>query len=552
MMTIEEELYKRNLNKIEAYVKENSDRALSIIGDNEGAALSALQLSKNEEFIDSAMLSSYIRRGIIERKDDMYSLTELGLKVSSYYPLLGEKKDNRRAYDSGFFSFLLSFVQNKRLSSRRSSWVRYLQSDDVLKVFPRRDKERAKRAIARSVESFIRLGIVKDRDGFLTLDKNKAQSFMNMDEPSKLSYIADIEDKRGGAFAISLAFRIEGIKDRELDSYLKLIERISGLMLDKELLFDFEILMLDDGYISGATIEKRISEDAIFSSDFTLTYSGVLDYPLYLFLEAEKDDIVSQWRMTKESIKAAFDSGYDLEALKKIMNSICKAKLPDMLLRRLEGWWENYSKIKIANVLLLETDNKNARLIDRLDSMKEFIVAKPSETLYIMDSEREYEWREILISSGFDMLSQTKGEKACKNKADEVEFYGFSDFIELSDERAINYSAIIEKENEDSSENLIEKLLSQGGIRFSPSQHYEPSLVSGFCYTEKLSLILDAIKNSCNIYALLPDCREFTFTPISIERTEDDATAITEKGNRIPINIIYKAATIDRAVRAIV
>ncbi len=549
-MAIEEELYKKNLNKIEAYISENKDKALSVINDKEAAALSALYLSGKEDFIDSAMLSSYMRRGLIKKKDGICSLTALGLEIASYYPLLGERGEKRRIYDSGFFSFILSFAKNKRLSSRRSSLVRYLQSDDAIKIFPRRDKEMARRAIVKSYESFIKTGIVKEKDGFLSLDRESAEAFMALNDAAKLSYIMDIENKRAGAYAITLAFKLSRIKEKELDRYLELIERITGVMLDKEFLFDFEVLKLDDTYISGADIDNSKSEDAIISSDFTLSYSKALDYPLYLFLEAEKDDIVCQWRITKDSVKAAFDYGYELATLIEMMSSI--ARLPDMLIRRLEGWWDNYSKVRIQNVLLLETDEKNARLIDRLDAMKEYIAAKPSSTLFIMDSERESEWRAILISSGFDMLSETKGARASKNDEEHIAFTSFSDFSALPDNRAIEYSEKAMSELLDSSQNLIERLLAENGIRFSSDQHYSPSLVSGFCYTEKLSLLLDAIKNSYNIYAELADGREFIFSPSSIEKEGDEAIAITEKGNRIPISIIYKAASADKAVKAIV
>lgn len=547
---IEEELYKKNLNKIEAYIKENKERALAMINDEEAAALSLIELSGKEDFIDSAMLTSYIRRGLIEKKDCLCSLTHLGLKIASYYPLLGNMRDKRRIYDSAFFAFLLSFTKNKRLSSKRSSWMRYLQSDDITKLFPRRDKERVKKAIIKSFESFIRLKIVKDGDGFLSLDIDRAKAFMALGDVSKLSYIYSDENLKEGAFAISLALMIEGIKERELDRYIDLIEKITGIKLDREFLFDFEVLKLDNGYVSGALIDKSTTEDAIISSDFTLSYSGSLDCPLYLFLEAEKDDVVSQWRVTKDSIKAAFDYGYNLETLKETMKSICKAKLPDMLFRRLEGWWDNYSKIKLKYALLLETDIKNARLIDRLDAMKEYIISRPSDTLFIMDLDREDEWREILLSSGFDMLSMTKGEKTLKESSSAPSFYDFTDFVSLNDEREIKYSESFMKDVFDSSDNLIEKLLTQNGIRFAKDQHYTPALVSGFCYTEKLSLIADAVKNKMNIYASLPDGREFTFSPVDIKKGEEDAIAFTEKGSEIPISIIYKAASVDKTVKA--
>ena len=548
MMEAEAELYGVSPNKVKAFVEKNAEEALSLLNDRESSSLSAICLSGKETFLTHSLLSSYCRRGFIkDLGSDAYSLTELGEKAAALYPLLGTYSEKHRVYESEFFSMALSLVSTEHFSSKRSAWMRALQKDEYLSIFPSRDKERVKRALIKCFERFIELNIIDETEDELTLSKDSALSFFSLSEINRLSYMLTSEENRDKAlFALTLAFKLN-IEEDKLDYYLGLIHRITDYSLDKEFLFDFDILRNNDGYISGADLKEEKTQSGIISSDFTLTYTSLSSLPLFLFLKAEKDDKVKLWRITKESIKAAFDYGFSLNEVLASLESL--AELPKMVEQRIESWWNSYSKIKIRRALVLETDEKSAKLLDSLKEFNEFVLYKSSPTLFFMDEEKEERWRDMLIASGFEMLQKTQGAKKTEVKETAL-FENLKEPRLLPEKREIDFSQSAYDEVIASSYNLLDKALSERGIRFKADMHYMPALISGFNYPEKLGLVTEAIKQKLNIYSELADNRELIFTPLSLEKEGDELIIETKLGNRIPLSILYKTAAVDRAIKA--
>ena len=545
-----------NGRKVSEYIRNEEKAALSVIGTEESRRLSAFHLSSNRSFLNKDMIPSYIERGILETgSDGAPELTELGLKAVSLYPLLGIKNENRRHYDLEFFPMLLSFIASGDVPSKRKSWQKFFSSDGFLSVFPKRDGDDITNAALMSIESLLKLSVAEENGSFLSLRKEPALSFAALSEESKLSYIiypdkADDDLREKAAFLLYLAMKTEGIKAEAIDSHLELLYKIADCRIDKQILFIFDVLHCEDGLISGADIVYKRTEDALISSDFILSYTGFTPTPLFMYFKAGKDDNIIQWKVTKESIIAAFDLGYSLKNVIYIMKGMSNQRPPAALIARIESWYDGYSAIKIKRAMLLETDEKNAKLIEKLPDMQMHILSHPYPTLFLMDYKSEKSWRSKLISYGFDMLGRTAGPSFSEEK-EETRFISYSRIRELPPSRMIDFSADLKAKADSTSEFLLDTLLTEEGIRFRPDQHFRPSLTYGFNYSEKLNIINSAIKSNMRIYAELADRREFVFTPIAIVKTEneDDDYVKSEKGNLIPICILYRISAIDRIIR---
>ncbi len=542
--------------KISDYIRKEENSALSIIGIEESKSLSAFYLSSDNSFLNKDMIPSYIERGILEKKHDgALEITEIGLKAVSLYPLLGIKKENRRHYDMEFFPMLLSLIASGDVPSKRKLWTKFFSSEDFISIFPRRNRDRITKAAVKSIESLLRLSVAEENGSYLFLRKEPALLFAALSEESKLSYILypdanDEEIREKAAYLIHLAMKTEGIKAEDIDSHLAMLSKIADCRIDKELLFMFDVLHEENGQVSGADIVCNRTEDALISSDFTLSYTGFTPTPLFMYFKAEKDDNITQWKVTKESIIAAFDLGCTLKNVIYIMKGMSNQRPPAALIPRIESWYDGYSAIKIKRSVILEADEKNAKLIEKLPDMQMHILSHPSSTLFMMDCKSEKLWRSKLISYGFDKLGRTEGPSFTEEK-ENPRFISYGSLKELPPSRAIEFSEDMKAKVNSTSESLLDSLLTEEGIRFRADQHFKPFLAYGFNYYEKLNIINSAIKSNMRIYAELADKREFVFTPIAIIKEDDkeEHYVKSERGNMIPVCILYRLSAIDRIIR---
>ena len=108
--------------------------------------------------------------------------------------------------------------------------------------------------------------------------------------------------------------------------------------------------------------------------------------------------------------------GMTKEEILSYLSSFSSTPLPPIIKERLSFWSEEYGRIKVERAVLLETEERVSRIIKMIPQMQEFIISNPSQNLFVMDGSKEEEWREILSSSGFDMLPVTKGPEFITHK----------------------------------------------------------------------------------------------------------------------------------------
>ncbi len=514
----------------EAYLKEHEVELLMATDDDCAILLTELALGLSHTKVPSNKIGSLEAKGLIKKIEDGYLITERGERLVSNYPAFGTQGPSRRLNDA-FFPMLLSSVVSKELSTRSTHWTRYFSSDFFLGLFPAANKEEISRFSTLAVKALLSLGIIRDNLGRMTIRKDSALSFMDLSIEDKLSWIlypneSDIVRNKA-AKAFNLAYRLRGIKEDEIDSYMERIERITEFTLPPlQTMLDIGVLYLEDGIINGYDTEAKKAEDGVVSSDFILSYSGSTDKPIFLICQPEKADVTKQWSITKQSLKSAFSMGYTPNDVFSILSEISTLPLPDSLRSRIESWYESYNALTSERGVILTCDIKNSKILESLPLLRIHVLSHPSENIFIMNPSTEEEWRRVLHFSGFDMLGETKGWEMHRPEKERV-FLGSKKPPLLKERREIPFSKALRGKLLAKSKSTLRSHLIKEGLIFTDENKEHLDAIEGLYYQEKLKLISGAIENQEALY--IDNANEITIeTPLRLEREGEDAYLITD------------------------
>ena len=514
--------YSGGEEKFKLFLKRNEDRILSLLPMSFTLSLSLFHL-KGGELKDRKL---YEDLGLING----LCVTERGRRILSAYPLFGSGKEKRGNYSSSFFPFLFSLIASSSISRR---YDRTLSSPAFLSLFPWRKEEDLISSTSTTLNALIKLGIVRDNSSYLSLNMESALKFMKMDEISRLSYILSSSfsnsDREKTKNFITLAFLINGVKKEEIEDKLKLIGEITRTSVPLSQLLSFGILVDNTDSYTSSLIEDTNNEKGIVSPDMTISYRGKTSIPFWRFATPLKADSLNQWSITKKSIKAAFDGGMKKEEILSYLTSFSSTPLSDVIEERLSSWSEEYSRITIERAIVMETEERVSRIIKMLPQMQGYIISNPSPNLFVMDGGKEEEWREILASSGFDMLPVTKGpEFMALPSSDFLLSLPSSPTLPL--EREIEYDEEEYKKILNNSKTILQKCFVSSHAVFSSKTEIKMAWIDGLEYREKRECVLNALSEEDNLVLMFVDENPIIVKPIALKETEEGDDLITDKG----------------------
>ena len=519
---------------------------LCLLSALDAKALSYIYLGGNAKKLSKEELRRICAKKLIEVKNDSsYTVKKECLPVVSDYPLFGEYKKTK-THPVHLLPFLFGLIAEGYVSSDQNKAQSYLYSDYFTSLFPA--GEAFSKGAVKALSSLVSLSLVYSDSAHFKLHRENILRFNELSEESKLSYLikphAGIEERERLTNAISLAFRLRKIKD--LVSAFNLIKAITGFDLKsvEESLFDLAIIYSDEDGFEGYELDAEEKEKPILSSDYTLSYAGFSSHPLFLFLKPIKTDIITQWLIDKNTMRAAFSMNYTPSDILTLLDSITQYGVPETIKARIESWYEQYRSIIVQRALILVVDEKNSRILDNLPLLQIHILSKPASNVFIMNPDTEEEWRKILTYSGYDMLGSTMGPVF-------TDFPLSYPFIEtrniksLSREREIKYdSKRINEMIEEASSPIEKTLISLGVIDSAPLL-----FVEGLFFQEKMRMMQDAIKDERTVIAIDIDDNIEVYKPTSITKDDDDSYVSTNIGIR-NIDKIWKLAILPEYVIA--
>lgn len=515
--------YSGGEEKFKLFLKRNEERILSLLPTSLSLALSLYYLKGGE--LENRRL--YEDLGLVSG----VSVTDRGNRILSSYPLFGSGLEKRGYYSSSFFPFLFSLINSGSISKR---FERFITSPSFTSLFPWRKEEDLIFSTNYTLNALINLGILRDNTSYLRLDKSSSLKFMKMDEVSRLSYIlskgTSSEEREKTKNFITLAFLINGVKKEDMENKLKLLEEITKTSIPLSTLLSFGIINDNGETYTASLIEENDNEKGIVSADMTISYRGKTNIPLWRFALPLKADSLNQWSITKKSIKSAFDGGMDKDEILLYLSSLSSTQLSPLIEERLSLWNEEYRRIKIERAVILETEERVSRLIKMIPKMQEYIISNPSDNLFIMDGEKEEEWREILSSSGFDMLPITKGPEFINSHSSSF-IYTLPSSPTLPLKREIEYDEKEYNKILNNSKTYIQKCLVASHGVFSSKTEVKLDWVDGLDYRGKREKVQKAISEEDNLIIMGVDEVPIIIHPLSLLEKEDGDLIVTDKGS---------------------
>ena len=509
--------------KFKLFLKRNEDRILSLLPLSLSLSLSLFFLKGGD--LENRRL--YEDLGLVSG----ISVTERGKRILSAYPLFGSGEEKRGNYSSSFFPFLFSLISSGCISKR---FERFITSPSYTSLFPWRKEEDLINSTTYTISTLIKLGIVRDNTSILRLDGPSSLKFMKMDEISRLSYIlspsvSSIDREKTKNF-ITLAFLINGVEKEDIEKKLNLIREITKTSISLSTLLTFGILNFNGETYTASLIEENDNEKGIVSPDLTISYRGKASIPLWRFALPLKADSLNQWSITKRSIKSALDGGMNKDEIILYLSSFSSTPLSPLIEEKLSLWSEEYGRIKIERAVILETEERISRLIKMIPQMQEYIISNPSDNLFVMDGGKEDEWREILSSSGFDMLPVTKGPEYINSSASSF-IYTLPSSPSLPLKREVEYDEVEYNKILSNSKSYIQKCLVSSHAVFSSKTEVKLDWVDGLDYREKRDKVQKAISEEDNLIIMGVDEVPIIIHPLILSEKEDGDELFTDRGS---------------------
>ena len=526
--------------KYNLFLKRNEDRILSLLP-------SSLTLSLSLFYLNGGNLGKrklYEDLGLVNGM----TVTQRGKRIISAYPLFGSGKEKRGYYSSSFFPFLFSLIGSSSIPRR---FERYISSPSFLSLFPWRKEEELVETTVRTIESLIGLGIVKDNSSYLSLDTPSSLAFMEMDEISRLSYILTPSsfprDRSKTKDYLTLAFLFNGVDKSDMEEKLEMVGAITKTSIPLSTLISFGIINYNGETYTSSRIMDDKCQKGIISPDLTISYRGKADIPLWRFALPLKADSLNQWTITKKSIKSALDSGMKKEEILSNLSSFSSSPLSPVIEERLSLWCEEYERITIERAVLINTEERVSRIIRLIPQMQSYIISNPSPNLFVMDGEKEEEWREMLAASGFDMLPVTKGPEFSKPHTSES-IVPLPPSPTLPFERDVDYDKEEYCKILNNSKSFLQKCFVSSHAVFSSKTELKLDWIDGLEYREKRDRVLRAINDQDNLIIMDINEDPRIVRPIRLIEREDGDDLITER-ETLDLSKIWKVAAVPSYIR---
>ncbi len=510
------------------------DTELSLLGTDITEDLLLAHLGDEE---DTTLLS---RHGLI----DGGNVTQNGWKILSAYPFFGEGKGGRKHYPALIFAFLLSLSRSLPSPFYDSPFFR---KEGFLKLFPSLERGKISHAAYLSAKAMERLRLFTPEG---LVDRELTRAFMSLPLLERLSYVASsLTDTAPENMkkALSLIFLIDGLEREKLPEIEKAVIVYSSITPDWVLLEKLGIIYEENGLIYASVLEESESEDDIFtlSSDYTITYSGTSDRDIYLIAEpvAESGNTV-QWRITRDSIKRAFDMDITYDEIISILGEYSSYPVPPSIPDQIKSWEREYNLVKVVRGTVVIVEERYSSLFS-LPEVEKYIIEKLGDHSYLMDSAKSDEWRYALTSYGVNMLASTKGPRfdpvSQRSKFHDM-CYPLKECHPIPLRREIPFDEEAFRKLRSEARDDWERFLVSSHLVFSRSGMSAYTFTDGLEYSAKRTLIQNALRDGKALVIKNTDDSIRFVVPLKI----DGDTLTTDSGD-VAVSKIWKVTAVMKA-----
>ncbi len=310
------------------------------------------------------------------------------------------------------------------------------------------------------VKAFISLGLYRNCDGELRLNKAKWQQFVMLSENERYFYLAAaisgqcsrseffrraqlvsdiITNIPDSGFEKNVLYRCAYLLNEKASNHPGIsgsgTSRFAALLsneLNEKTNVDFLEALLDgcksfgllthcisdkdgrDVYKAGILREEKKYPEKFISLDGTFNISVMPGmtlekfFDVSLFSEIKRFDTVSSYEITRNSCMRSFDFGYTPERIYSCLTKILLHEIPQVLKDSVEEWFRNYNSAAIYRGYILQVLPEKQVYVENNSEIARHIKKILSPGIYLLDYETEEETQTSIEKSNLDFIGQIK------------------------------------------------------------------------------------------------------------------------------------------------
>lgn len=359
-----------------------------------------------------------------------------------------------------FLAALISFLKVKGCSFKNDGNLRKSDLTKIAEIFPNHEK-----CVELLIRSFFNLGLLSEGEKTFEIDEEKLLLFADLSFSFQMAMICTAACSRLGREGLKkesqlilnvlssipdTGYSISGIKklaflcssglsassSSSKSRFSKILEAArqeksmlsdhSGPLIDKMIdsAIEFGLLQLAGKNENGINVYKaNIKKDndvningipKILNIDSTYTVSLMpgLSFkqllPLTNFLNIKRYGIVSEYEITRQSVTASFDKGWNPQMIFGELEKHSNYAIPQNLSISIEDWYNTYLSARIYQGYVLKVTESNISLVENNPRIKKYIKEKLSDGIYLLNLPINADISIFMEDSGLEFLGKIK------------------------------------------------------------------------------------------------------------------------------------------------
>jgi hypothetical protein len=280
---------------------------------------------------------------------------------------------------------------------------------------------------AASCSRFSREGLKKEAQLLLDTLVSIPQQGFTLPSLIRLGFLTgtrSVAGERAGASKSRFSRMLEAARQEKADALMNpeqagsLLERMldSAIQLgllkktgwDKE---GREIFVCSDAIMTVPNSEPAgnvLNIDSTFTVSLMPGLSLKKLLPFTEFLEVKSYGVVTEYEITKQSVSAAFDRGWTVEALCKEFEKYTNYELPQNLKVCFDEWFDSYNSAMLYKGYVLKVAKNNISFVENAPNIKKHIKEKLAEGIYLLNIPIEEDITSFVEDSGLDFMGKVK------------------------------------------------------------------------------------------------------------------------------------------------
>lgn len=141
--------------------------------------------------------------------------------------------------------------------------------------------------------------------------------------------------------------------------------------------------------------------------------------PFTIFLEVQKNSVVSEFEISRKSVSRAFDKNISPDEIFSLLEKYSAYEIPQNLKMNIEEWHKSYTSAMLFKGYILKVDEKTSRIIEKNPNVVPYIQQKLSDGIYLLNIPLDGNIDLFIETSGLEFMGNVKKPE---RKAESMDF----------------------------------------------------------------------------------------------------------------------------------